>query len=129
MFCGFAMNYMLRINLNLAIVTMVVPHSRSVAAIECGFPIEFNETTIPPITTTQSSEYLVIFLPLFFFNHVTRKIDFLSLRTGSNGMNTIKVWPLDRIIGSIGCHNFLVAYSHVAMGRRSFLAGPICSQP
>ncbi|XP_043462317.1 sialin isoform X2 [Leptopilina heterotoma] len=57
-FCGFAMNYMLRINLNLAIVTMVVPHSRSIAAIECGFPIEFNETTIPPTTTTKSSEYL-----------------------------------------------------------------------
>ncbi|XP_051154856.1 sialin [Leptopilina boulardi] len=61
-FCGFAMNYMLRINLNLAIVAMVVPHSHAAAAIKCGFPLEYNETqisqTLTTITTTQSSEYL-----------------------------------------------------------------------
>ncbi|NP_001123317.1 na[+]-dependent inorganic phosphate cotransporter isoform X1 [Nasonia vitripennis] len=34
-FWGFGTNYMLRINLNLAIVTMVVPHEKSAAASEC----------------------------------------------------------------------------------------------
>lgn len=56
-FCGFGMNYMLRINLSLAIVTMVVPHSRSAAMIECGFSIKDNSTTIFQ-TTTQSPENL-----------------------------------------------------------------------
>ncbi|CAB0041463.1 unnamed protein product [Trichogramma brassicae] len=35
-FWGFGINYMLRNNLNLAIVTMVVPREKSVAATECG---------------------------------------------------------------------------------------------
>ncbi|XP_063977912.1 sialin-like [Diachasmimorpha longicaudata] len=35
-FCGFAINYMLRINLNLAIVAMVVPGSKGPAIAECS---------------------------------------------------------------------------------------------
>ena len=34
-FCGFGVNYMLRNNLNLAIVAMVPPRERSAAASEC----------------------------------------------------------------------------------------------
>ncbi|XP_076636872.1 sialin-like isoform X1 [Colletes latitarsis] len=35
-FCGFAINYMLRINLNLTIVAMVMPYPRAAAAAQCN---------------------------------------------------------------------------------------------
>ncbi|KZC12315.1 Vesicular glutamate transporter 2, partial [Dufourea novaeangliae] len=35
-FCGFAINYMLRINLNLTIVAMVLPHAKHAAAAQCN---------------------------------------------------------------------------------------------
>ncbi|XP_076752859.1 sialin-like [Xylocopa sonorina] len=35
-FCGFAINYMLRINLNLTIVAMVVPRTKAVAVAQCA---------------------------------------------------------------------------------------------
>ncbi|KAG7207342.1 hypothetical protein KM043_009006 [Ampulex compressa] len=42
-FCGFAINYMLRINLNLTIVAMVFPRPRAAATAQCN--IEANERT------------------------------------------------------------------------------------
>ncbi|XP_033226264.1 sialin isoform X2 [Belonocnema kinseyi] len=49
-FCGFGMNYMLRINLNLAIVAMVVPRLQSAASLQCGTQKNISHTTI--FTTT-----------------------------------------------------------------------------
>ncbi|XP_072755550.1 putative inorganic phosphate cotransporter [Anoplolepis gracilipes] len=35
-FCGFAINYMLRLNLNLTIVAMVIPYSKPAAVVQCN---------------------------------------------------------------------------------------------
>ncbi|XP_012216801.1 putative inorganic phosphate cotransporter [Linepithema humile] len=35
-FCGFAINYLLRLNLNLTIVTMVIPHPKPAADVQCN---------------------------------------------------------------------------------------------
>lgn len=35
-FYGFAINYMLRLNLNLTIVAMVLPHSKPTAVVQCN---------------------------------------------------------------------------------------------
>ncbi|XP_014298536.2 sialin isoform X1 [Microplitis demolitor] len=37
-FCGFAINYMLRINMNLAIVAMIIPRTKAAAVAQCSAP-------------------------------------------------------------------------------------------
>ncbi|XP_076222681.1 sialin-like [Nomia melanderi] len=47
-FCGFAINYMLRINLNLTIVAMVLPHPKNVSTSQCEL-----ETIQPAFNATR----------------------------------------------------------------------------
>ncbi|XP_024938191.1 putative inorganic phosphate cotransporter isoform X2 [Cephus cinctus] len=74
-FCGFAINYMLRINLNIAIVAMVVPRPHPAIAVQCAVEDDISRwknvssisnvtntslpisTTILPINTTNETRF------------------------------------------------------------------------
>lgn len=69
-FCGFAMNYMLRLNLNLTIVAMVVPYPKPAAAVQCNVENDTlpwaNETSESNVSssfsiTTPSSANVTVF--------------------------------------------------------------------
>ncbi|XP_050466531.1 putative inorganic phosphate cotransporter isoform X2 [Cataglyphis hispanica] len=51
-FCGFAINYMLRLNLNLTIVAMVLPYSKPAAAVQCNIE---NNTLLWTNETSQNN--------------------------------------------------------------------------
>ena len=59
-FCGFAMNYMLRINLNLAVVAMVIPHLKSAASIECGAQNNLNQSAASPTISHHPANRVII---------------------------------------------------------------------
>lgn len=52
--CGFAINYMLRLNLNLTIVAMVIPHSKPAAIAQCNMEVE-NSTSIVDVWNNETS--------------------------------------------------------------------------
>lgn len=53
-FCGFAINYMLRLNLNLTIVAMVLPYSKPAAVTQCNVE---NSTLFSTNETSQNNNY------------------------------------------------------------------------
>ncbi|XP_076647837.1 sialin-like [Halictus rubicundus] len=57
-FCGFAINYMLRINMNLTIVAMVLPHPKNAGSSQCDL-----ETAELTFNDTQKDNATVIFSP------------------------------------------------------------------
>ncbi|OAD51893.1 Vesicular glutamate transporter 2 [Eufriesea mexicana] len=64
-FCGFAINYMLRMNLNLTIVAMVVPHPMVVTTAECNDNARsYNGTHKIGFTTSSSNRVKVVHRPI-----------------------------------------------------------------
>lgn len=125
-FCGFAVNYVLRINLNLTIVAMVLPYPKPAAIVQCNIENSTvswtNETAQDsnvslsfPITTS-SPENITVFTWISLWRHysficgISYSLIFYSMKIDSLGTSINRDWHWVLITGCTGYRNCPVVF-------------------
>lgn len=137
-FWGFAVNYVLKINLNLAIVAMVLPYLKDTVIAQCNSENSTvswtNETqaqdgnvsfSVPNTTPCCSSENVTVLRDDVFegddFPYATsHSAIFRSTKTDSPGTSTNRDWHWAPTFGCTGCRSYLAVSCLGGTARSSY---------